>query len=458
MRTLFALLTLVAWTGLSFAEEWPNWRGPGQNGVASTQKFPLRWSKTENVAWVVDLPGKGASTPIVSQGHIIVTSGDKERNLALCYTAAGELKWSREIGKEREGKHAKATGSNPSPVTDGKTIFVYFKSGDLAALDFNGQVLWQLNLQKEYGEDTLWWDLGTSPVLTRKHVVVAVMQTGPSYLAAIDKQTGKPAWKQDRDLNAPSEAAQSYSTPLVLEEGDRETLVVLGADHVTAHNAATGAEIWRVGGLNPTEQKFFRSISSPVVCGDVVVSPYARGSTLTGIKLGGRGDVTRQNVAWFRDKLGADVRCTVWMARRVKPCGRGRLKRTGMRSAPRQCWRGAAFTSRGKMERPLSCRRGTNLNSWLRTNWKGNSWWPPRCSLTDGFTSERGNGCTPLVVEGTGDGCGGYVPGMGKSGRIVGVLGTTARCCQPSGPVPGPGGPLGPDGADWPGSFGSGEA
>ena len=307
MRTLLALLTLVAWTGLSFAEEWPNWRGPGQNGVASTQKFPLRWSKTENVAWVVDLPGKGASTPIVSQGHIIVTSGDKERNLALCYTAVGEPKWSREIGKEREGKHAKATGSNPSPVTDGKTIFVYFKSGDLAALDFNGQVLWQLNLQKEYGEDTLWWDLGTSPVLTRKHVVVAVMQTGPSYLAAIDKQTGKPAWKQDRDLNAPSEAAQSYSTPLVLEEGDRETLVVLGADHVTAHNAATGAEIWRVGGLNPTEQKFFRSISSPVVCGDVVVSPYARGSTLTGIKLGGRGDVTRQNVAWFRDKLGADV-------------------------------------------------------------------------------------------------------------------------------------------------------
>jgi len=307
MRTSFTLLALVALPGLLLAEEWPSWRGPGQNGVASSQPFPLQWSKTENVAWVVDLPGKGASTPIVAQGHIVLTSGQEGKNLALCYTAKGDLKWSREIGEEREGKHAKATGSNPSPITDGKSIFVYFKSGDLAALDFDGKVLWHLNLQKEYGKDTLWWDLGTSPVLTRQHVVIAVMQTGPSYLVAIDKQTGKPAWKHDRDLNAPSEAAQSYSTPLVLTQGEQQTLVVLGADHVTAHDAGTGAEIWRVGGLNPTEQKFFRSISSPVVCGDVVVSPYARGSTLTGIKLGGKGDVTKQNVAWFRDKLGADV-------------------------------------------------------------------------------------------------------------------------------------------------------
>lgn len=312
MRSWFTLLALIALPGLSLpglslAEEWPNWRGPGQNGVASQKPFPLQWSKTENVAWVVDLPGKGASTPIVARGDVILTSGQDGKNLALAYTAKGELKWSRPIGEEREGKHAKATGSNPSPVTDGQSIFVYFKSGDLAALDFEGKILWQLNLQKEYGEDTLWWDLGTSPVLTRQHVIVAVMQTGPSYLVAVDKKTGKPAWKHDRDLNAPSEAAQSYSTPLVLTQGESETLVVLGADHVTAHDAKTGNEIWRVGGLNPTEQKFFRSISSPVVCGDVVVSPYARGSTLTGIKLGGKGDVTRQNVAWFRDKLGADV-------------------------------------------------------------------------------------------------------------------------------------------------------
>ncbi|RPI90059.1 MAG: hypothetical protein EHM42_01960, partial [Planctomycetaceae bacterium] len=124
---------------------------------------------------------------------------------------------------------------------------------------------------------------------------------------ALKKQNGEEAWKQDRNLNAPSEAAQSYSTPLVVTEGDRETLVILGADHVTAQDVANGQELWRVSGLNPTGQQFFRSISSPVISNGIVVAPYARGSTLTAIKLGGAGDVTKSNVAWSKDKLGADV-------------------------------------------------------------------------------------------------------------------------------------------------------
>ena len=119
MRTSFTLLALVALPGLLLAEEWPSWRGPGQNGVASSQPFPLQWSKTENVAWVVDLPGKGASTPVVVKGHIIVTAGVDGKNLALSYDTQGKPEWSREVGQEKPGKHAKATGCNPSAITDG---------------------------------------------------------------------------------------------------------------------------------------------------------------------------------------------------------------------------------------------------------------------------------------------------------------------------------------------------
>jgi len=135
----------------------------------------MHWSKTENIAWKVDLPGRGASTPVVSNGKIILTCGIDGRNAVLCFDRAGKLLWTTTIGAEKAGKHAKATGSNPSAVTDGKHIYVYFKSGDLACLDFEGTVAWQKNLQDLYGEDTLWWDLGTSPVLTREFVVVAVM-------------------------------------------------------------------------------------------------------------------------------------------------------------------------------------------------------------------------------------------------------------------------------------------
>ena len=149
-------------------------------------------------------------------------------------------------------------------------------------------------------------------MLTRDAVVVAVMQTGPSYLAAFGRTDGKLLWKHDRNLDAPEEAAQSYSTPLVVKGEERfgepaEVMFVLGADHVTAHDATDGRELWRVGGLNPGGEKYFRSIASPVVAGDLVIAPYARGSTLTAVKRGGQGDVTTSHVAWARKDLGADV-------------------------------------------------------------------------------------------------------------------------------------------------------
>ena len=311
---------------VAFGGEWPTWRGPHQNGVALGSGYPTSWSKTENVAWVVDLPGKGASTPVVSNDRLVLTAGVEGRNMVLCYSTAGKLLWQTPVGTEREGKHTKATGANPSVITDGQQWYAYFKSGDLAALNGDGKIVWQLNLQEKYGADTLWWDLGTSPVLTRQGVVIAVMQSGPSYLASFDRQTGKELWKHDRNLDAPSEAAQSYSTPLVFTADGRELLVVLGADHVTAHDAATGVEAWRVGGLNPGGEKFFRSIASPVLSGDVVVAPYARGSTLTAIRLGGKGDVTSSQVVWSKSKLGADVPTPAALEGRVYLCtDRGEL-------------------------------------------------------------------------------------------------------------------------------------
>jgi outer membrane protein assembly factor BamB len=306
-RFVLAVAMLAFVASSAVAENWPSWRGPTASGVASGENYPTQWSAEKNVKWKVKLPGLGNSTPVVWGDKIFLTSGIDGQNNVLALDHAGKELWRTPVGKEVPGKHKKATGSNPSAVTDGEHLFVYFKSGDLACLDYSGKVLWHENLQDKYGEDTLWWDLGTSPVLTKNAVVVAVMQSGPSYLVAFDKQSGKVAWKQDRNLDAPEEAAQSYSTPVVLEYNGQQIIVCLGADHVTCHDAATGKELWRVGGLNPTNHKFFRSIASAVVDSNVVVAPYARGATLTAIKLGGSGDVTKSHVLWTKDDLGADV-------------------------------------------------------------------------------------------------------------------------------------------------------
>ncbi len=323
---VFGLLFLV--TSSVSADNWPNWRGPTLNGVAPKGTYPVKWSSTENVAWKIKLPGKGTSTPIVWRKQIILTSQEVGKNTTMALDRSGKTIWKTTAGGAGiKGKHRKASGSNPSPITDGKHIYVYFKSGDLVCLTMAGKVVWQTNLQQAWGKDTLWWDIGTSPVLSADKVLVAVMQTGGSYVAAFNKSDGKVAWKRDRDLEAPLEAAQSYTTPIVLKRNNRETLLVLGADHVTAHDVTTGKETWRVGGLNPTGQKYFRSISSPVLAGDLLLAPYSRGGTLTAIRLGGSGDVTKSHIAWAnKGGAAADVPTPIVSGNRVFVCSdRGKL-------------------------------------------------------------------------------------------------------------------------------------
>lgn len=148
------------------AENWPGWRGPGSNGVAAGN-FPVKWDES-NIAWSVKMDVHGGSTPVVWGDKILLTTIQDEQNTVLCLDNNGKTIWQKQLGKQRPGKHKKASGCNSSPVTDGEHVYVYFKSGDLACFDMNGNEIWKSNLQKEYGEDTLWWDLGTSPVLTKK--------------------------------------------------------------------------------------------------------------------------------------------------------------------------------------------------------------------------------------------------------------------------------------------------
>lgn len=319
LKSVVLTTSLLAGQAMGF-ENWPGWRGSSANGVAQGKGYPTEWSTSNNVQWKFELPGRGASTPIVWDDTIIVTYGANSENVVQALDRRGKPKFRTTLGKETPGKNKKASGSNSSAVTDGKHIYVYFKSGDFAALDFQGNVAWQHNLQAMFGEDTLWWDLGTSPVLTSDAVVVACMHSGPSYVAAFEKETGKLVWKTDRNLEAPSEAAQSYTTPVVDKFAGQEVIYVLGADHVTAYQANDGAELWRVGALNPQREQFFRSIASPVISGDLLLAPYARGSTLTAVKLGGKGDVTKSHVVWTKSGVSADVPTPAAFDGRVYVC------------------------------------------------------------------------------------------------------------------------------------------
>lgn len=300
-----AILICLGITTFSVADDWPSWRGPNGNGTAAAtaeSKYPTTWSTTENVAWKFEIPGQGASTPAVWHDQIFLTAATESENIGICVDTAGKQQWQVALGNPAEGKHKKATGANSSPVTDGEHVFFYFKSGDFACVDMEGKIVWHVNLEDEFGGNTLWWDLGTSPVLAGDNIIVACQQDGPSFVAAFDKATGKSVWKQSRVFTVPKEADQSYTTPVV--DMNSGTVFVLGADHVTAHQLSDGKETWRYTDLNPEKKGFFRSISSPVLAGELLLAPYARGKSLTAIRLGGSGDITDTHVAWTFDKSG----------------------------------------------------------------------------------------------------------------------------------------------------------
>ena len=315
MRTIFSLVvclvSLVA-TGLHAAEAttektWPRWRGPHDNGTADAGDLPIGWANGKNIIWSAKLSGIGCSTPVVWNEHIFITGPADGQDTVGEFNWKGESVWRVNIGREKAGKHRNGSGSNPSPITDGKYVFAYFKSGNLAGLDLNGKILWKHNLQEQFAKDTLYWDIGTSPVLTSDAVVVAVMHEGEPYLAAFAKATGELMWKVARKFKTPVEGDHGYATPTVIQHAGQTAILVWGAEHVTAHSAADGKVLWTCGGFNPDKKVNWVSVASAVVVNDLVIVPYGRGTHLTAIKLGGEGDVTETHRVWTRKDTGSFV-------------------------------------------------------------------------------------------------------------------------------------------------------
>ena len=310
---LCALSALACASVTAFAEDngaWTSWRGPKDFGSIESGNYPSDLGK-DQLRWSAPLPGKGCSTPIHLNGSIYLTAPKEGKDAVVSLDAMGKERWTTVFEQEDAGKHRNGSGCNASPVTDGRSLYVYFKSGTFAALGLDGKVLWQTNLVKSYGKDTLFWDHGTSPVLTAKHVIMARMHQGESWLAAFDKQTGEVAWKVARNYKVPTECDHGYTTPLVMEYQGKESILVWGAEHITIHDAADGKVVWSCGNFNPEGAQLWPAIATPVVVDGTAVIAYGRNDRgiprLYGIRLSGSGDTTASNHAWKRDDVGTFV-------------------------------------------------------------------------------------------------------------------------------------------------------
>jgi outer membrane protein assembly factor BamB len=294
------------------AENWPQWRGPSMNGISSEKGLPLKWSTEENIAWKVPMPGRSGSTPIIWNETIFLNIGtaDGAGDLELWALNRndGKIMWKGPIAG---GNHIerKQNMSSPSPVTDGRTVWVMTGVGVLKAFDFKGKELWARDIQKDYGRFGLNWGYASSPLLEDGDLFVQVLHgmktDDPSYILRVDGETGKTLWRQERPTKAIRESPDSYTTPALLRYGSTKEIVISGGDVVTGHDPASGKELWRVDGLNPSNNPNFRIIASPLVAGDIVIAP-TRERPMLAIKAGGKGDVTTTHKIWTFDN-GPDV-------------------------------------------------------------------------------------------------------------------------------------------------------
>lgn len=309
LRLVQSVFFIVLLAGVANAENWPQWRGPNLNGWSGEKNLPAKWTTEENVIWKLAMPGLSGSTPIIWRDTIFLSVAEGD-NLALWSVdrKKGTVLWKQPLGGGNV-KMRKHNMSSPSPVTDGKTVFVMTGTGLFKAFDFKGKELWSRDIQKDYGEFGMNWGYASSPLLTEDALYVQVLHgmktDDPSYVLRIDKKTGKTVWKVERPNSAIRESPDAYSTPGLLRYGKITEIVITGADCVTGHDPTTGKELWRANGLNPDNNPFYRIVASPVIFNEMIFVP-TRVKPLIALKAGGRGDITSSHVLWSTDN-GPDV-------------------------------------------------------------------------------------------------------------------------------------------------------
>jgi outer membrane protein assembly factor BamB len=310
--TLRPLVAALALSALPLAAaDWPQWRGPSFNGASPEKGLPAKFSKTENIAWTVPMPGSSAATPVVLGDKVFVSSIDARSQslLALCLDRkTGKTLWQNKIadGTKRDDR---SNYASPSPATDGKIVVFFYGNGDLVAFDLAGKELWWRNIQKDYGDFAFQWTFSASPLLFQGKLYIQVLQRdqpvhdkgkvgGESYVLCLDPATGKTLWRHVRPTEAQAESREAFSTPVPYEHGGKWQLLILGGDMVSGHDPATGKELWRWGTWNPQRIGHWRLVPSPIAGGGVVLACAPKKEPVYAIKLGGKGTLNESAVAW----------------------------------------------------------------------------------------------------------------------------------------------------------------
>ncbi|MFH1573652.1 MAG: PQQ-binding-like beta-propeller repeat protein [Acidobacteriota bacterium] len=327
-----SFLLVLLCTTVSGAQNWPSFRGERALGVVEGAQVPSSWDVDtgRNVAWKTAVPGLAHSSPIVWGNRIFLTTAiSSDPKTVLQYPLKGELDrrtdvsshqlrvlaldkatgrivWDRlaHEGVPRVARHPHNSYAAATPATDGKYVVAFFGSEGLYAFDCNGKLLWKQDLgvldQAAFDVPDYKWGYASSPVIYKELAIVQCDQIKGSFLAAFDLDSGRPAWRAER------EAIPSWSTPGIYEGRAGAELIANGTEYIRGYDPLTGKELWKLKGTSMI------SVPTPFVAHDLifVFTGYWRFiQPMYAIKPGCRGDITppkeaasTERIAWTMQK------------------------------------------------------------------------------------------------------------------------------------------------------------
>ncbi len=264
--TTLQLTAAVLAVCLFSGSDWRQFRGNDSRGVSAEKSLPIAFGDTENVVWKVSLPGRGPSSPIVVAGRVVVTCSDGDRLHVLCFDAAtGKLLWQRQLwATGHTAHHPFGAVATPTPASDGRLIFAFYSTNDLACFDLDGNLQWFRGLAFDYPTARNDVGMSSSPLVTDKAVVVQMENQGESFAAGIDKATGATLWRVQREHDA------MWSSPVLLpgKTPDDDAVLLQSRSRLTAYRAATGKLLWQ-------HETACHSVASATTCDGVVYLPAA---------------------------------------------------------------------------------------------------------------------------------------------------------------------------------------
>ncbi|MFT5468493.1 MAG: outer membrane protein assembly factor BamB [Verrucomicrobiales bacterium] len=327
--TRLICLTVLAWSGVSAlsAQDWPQFRGPNQDGTSNAKNTPVHWSETENVAWKTELPGRGWSSPVIGDGKIWLTTAieqaptEAERQQLLAGISAKKQEQRQVAARiqlaalcidlesgalERTIQLAEVSGpdsihtlnsyASPTPTLADGLLFCDFGTFATVALDVTtGNVRWTRKLPIVHNVGP-----GSSPIVVGNLLILVRDGVDMQYVTALDTKSGETVWKTPRPPMRAANGAQkkAYSTPLLIEHDGREQLVIPTSQWIVSYEPSTGKELWRAD-----HGSGFSLVPRAVHENGVIYACTGFGKPqLWAVRVDGSGDVTESHVLWKETK------------------------------------------------------------------------------------------------------------------------------------------------------------